>query len=192
MSEHIKEQISAFFDGELPAVEQQLLLQRLRRDPALRAQWGRYQLIGDGLRQGLPPYVDLGLADRVMADVEALPAHRGGANVGRLAKSFVGLAVAASVAVVAVLAVQQLEAPQGGASDSAQLAVAPQTLPPPQAYVRVQQGAPAQAYAQVQQGAPPQSGNRLNEYLVNHNEYAASTGMPGMLPYVRIVGHEQK
>lgn len=183
MSEHIKEQISAFLDGELPTAEQQLLLERLRRDPALRAQWGRYRLIGDGLRQGLPPYVDLGLADRVMAELEAVPAHRGG-GAGRLAKSFAGLAVAASVAVVAVLAVQQLEAPDTG-GEPARIAAAPQALPPPQAYVRVQQGPAWEA-------ALPQPVSRLNEYLVNHNEYAASAGMPGVLPYVRIVGHEQK
>lgn len=183
MSEHIKEQISAFLDGELPTAEQQLLLERLRRDPALRVQWGRYRLIGDGLRQGLPPYVDLGLADRVMAELEAVPAHRGG-GAGRLAKSFAGLAVAASVAVVAVLAVQQLEAPDTG-GEPARIAAAPQALPPPQAYVRVQQGPAWEA-------TPPQPVSRLNEYLVNHNEYAASAGMPGVLPYVRIVGHEQK
>lgn len=187
MSEHIKEQISAFLDGELPVAERQLLLERLRRDPALRAQWGRYQLIGDGLRQGLPPYVDLGLAERVMAELEAVPAHRGGGGAGRLAKSFAGLAVAASVAVVAVLAVQQLDAPDGGAgADRAPLAAAPQALPPPQAYVRVQQG------GSWDNAPPPQAVNRLNEYVVNHNEYAASAGMPGVLPYVRIVGHEQK
>jgi len=187
MSEHIKEQISAFLDGELPAAERQLLLERLRRDPALRAQWGRYRLIGDGLRQGLPPYVDLGLADRVMVELESVPAYRGSGGPGRLGRSFAGLAVAASVAVVAVLAVQQLDAPDGGAgADRTRIAAVPQALPPPQAYVRVQQG-------ESWDGTPsPRTVNRLNEYVVNHNEYAASAGMPGVLPYVRIVGHEQK
>lgn len=186
MSVHIREQISAFLDGELPAAERQLLLERLRRDPALREQWGRYQLIGDGLRQGLPPRVDLGLADRVMAELETLPAQHGGGGSGRLVKSVAGLAVAASVAVVTVLAVRQLDVPDGGA-DHAQMAAAPQTLPAPQAYVRVQQGGSWDGA-----GTPPQGVDRLNEYLVNHNEYAASAGMPGVLPYVRIVGHEQK
>ena len=43
----------------------------------------------------------------------------------------------------------------------------------------------------------PESGprtrkGRLDVYLVNHNEYAVSRGMQGMLPYVRIVGHDMK
>ena len=31
---------------------------------------------------------------------------------------------------------------------------------------------------------------RMNRDLVNHNEYAASRSMPGVMPYVRIVGYE--
>jgi hypothetical protein len=36
---------------------------------------------------------------------------------------------------------------------------------------------------------PPPENSRLNGYLVQHNEYAASSGVQGVLPYVRIVGH---
>ena len=31
---------------------------------------------------------------------------------------------------------------------------------------------------------------RLNNYLVNHNNYASLNGMNGMLPYVRMVGYQ--
>ena len=33
---------------------------------------------------------------------------------------------------------------------------------------------------------------KLAPYLVNHNEYSVSSGMHGMLPYVRIVGYESR
>ena len=36
----------------------------------------------------------------------------------------------------------------------------------------------------------PQRSDALNAYLVNHNEYSANSGIQGMLPYVRIVGHK--
>jgi len=75
MSEQIREQLSALLDGELPAQERDLLLARLARDPALRAHWSNYQLIGDGLRKSLPAQIDVGLADRVMQAIEALPAQ---------------------------------------------------------------------------------------------------------------------
>jgi negative regulator of sigma E activity len=43
-------QLSAMFDGELPAAECELLARRLVRDEALRSQWSRYALIGGALR----------------------------------------------------------------------------------------------------------------------------------------------
>ena len=47
MSEQIREQVSAFLDGELPASETELLLKRLTRDAELRAQ------LADGARAAL-------------------------------------------------------------------------------------------------------------------------------------------
>ncbi len=50
MSEQIREQVSAFLDGELPDSETELLLKRLTRDAELRESFGRYALIGEALR----------------------------------------------------------------------------------------------------------------------------------------------
>lgn len=187
MSEQIREQISAFLDGELPAAEQRLLLERLAREPELRAHWEHYQLIGDSLRKSLPPHIDLGLADRVMQALAPAPAHHARAKSAflRVLKPVAGLAVAASVAVVAVLAVQQTRSPAPGI---AQVAANLPAMPSPEAYTRVQ-GVQWDNQGNVQ---PPQMSNQLNDYLVNHSEYAASGGMPGMLPYVRIVGYDQE
>lgn len=191
MSEQIREQISALLDGELPAREQPLLLERLARDPALRARWSRYQLIGDGLRKSLPQQIDLNLADRVMSAVEALPEPRAGmlSVIRETLKPLAWLAVAASVAVVAVLTVQQVRSPEPGTVQVAATVPGQAAQPVADAYRRVQG-----TRWEAQRGAvqPPQVGNRLNEYLVNHSEYAASGGMLGMQPYVRIVGYGQE
>lgn len=181
MSEQIREQISALVDGELAGAEQRLLLERLTRDPALRAHWANYQLISDSLRQSLAPLTDPGLAERVMAAVEAEPAQRA-ARPSRwldVLKPVAGLAVAASVAVVAVLTLQAPEVAPPGAAGT-QVAA---TAPAPADYARLAPPSPVVPVAQ--------SPDRLNEYLVNHSEYAASGGMPGMLPHVRIVGYER-
>lgn len=180
MSEQIREQISALVDGELAVAEQRLLLERLVREPALRAHWRNYQLIVDSLHQTLPALTDPALADRVMAAVEAEPAYRS-VRPSRwlgVVKPLAGLAVAASVAVVAVLTLQQPDVPVPGAG-GVQVAATP---PAPSDYARLAPAAP-----EVQTAQP----DRLNEYLVNHSEYAASGGMPGMLPHVRIVGYER-
>lgn len=176
MSEQIREQISALLDGELPEAEQRLLLERLERDPALRTHWSRYQLISDAVHQTLPPQIDPGFADRVMAALEGQPEHhcQPASRLARAVKPLAGLAVAASIAVVAVLAVQRARAP-----DAVPGAVQVAANPP----------APA---TPARTDAPALNGNRLNAYLVNHSEYAASGGMPGMSPYVRIVGYEQE
>ena len=188
MNDQIKEQISAFLDGELPAAEQRLLLERLAREPQLRAHWSQYQLIGDSLRKSLPPALDPGLADRIMAEVEALPAYSGAATgaLTRALKPLAGLAVAASVAAVAVLAIQQTGAPQPGAVQVA--ANPPAAVAGPALYARAQE-AQATNPDEIQSAGV---NHRLNEYLVNHSAYAASGGMSGMLPYVRIVGHDQE
>lgn len=182
MSEQIREQMSALLDGELPVAEQRLLLERLGRDAGLRARLSRYQLISDAAHQTLPPHVDLALVDRVMTALDEQPAYRPPAAwAARAAKPLVGLAVAASVAVVAVLAVQQVRAPGPGAPV---LQVA--TNPPVSAVVL-----PGGGDAQLA-GASQPGNERLNEYLVNHSEYAASGGLPGISPYARIVGYEQE
>lgn len=176
MSEQIREQISALLDGELPEAEQRLLLERLERDPALRMHWSRYQLISDAVHQTLPPQIDLGFAERVMAALDEQPEHHRepAGRLARAVKPLAGLAVAASVAVVAVLAVQQARTPDSG-----------------QGGVQMAANQPTPATA-ARADAPAQNGERLNAYLVNHSEYAASGGMPGMSPYVRIVGYDQE
>jgi sigma-E factor negative regulatory protein RseA len=73
-SEHLGErqaerdsQLSAMFDGELPAAECELLARRLTRDEALRSQWSRYSLIGAALRAERGVRLDERVAKRVQA-----------------------------------------------------------------------------------------------------------------------------
>ena len=76
MSEQIREQVSAFLDGELPNSETELLLKRLARDGDLREHFGRYALIGEALR-GPGRLMAKGFAGRVNLgiDGEPLPAN---------------------------------------------------------------------------------------------------------------------
>ncbi len=57
MSEQIREQVSAFLDGELPNSETELLLKRLTRDAELRESFGRYALIGEAMRGAEPALI---------------------------------------------------------------------------------------------------------------------------------------
>lgn len=48
--DEVESQLSAMFDGELPAAECELLSRRIDRDERLRARWSRYALIGAAMR----------------------------------------------------------------------------------------------------------------------------------------------
>ena len=74
MSEQIREQVSAFLDGELPSSEAELLLKRLTRDSELRESFGRYALIGESLRGASRAPLTRGFADRVNGAINGEPA----------------------------------------------------------------------------------------------------------------------
>jgi sigma-E factor negative regulatory protein RseA len=64
-------QLSAMFDGELPAAECELLSRRLDRDEKLRARWSRYALIGAAMRSEPVATARSGFASRVGAALDA-------------------------------------------------------------------------------------------------------------------------
>jgi sigma-E factor negative regulatory protein RseA len=174
MKEKLHEQISALVDDELSEAEHALLIKRLTDDASMRDRLSRYQLISDSLQNHMPrktdPDFNIGvqLALQDEPDVQAEPAR-----LTRLFKPLAGLAVAASVAVVAVLSLQSVrqESPAGAS------AVA--TAPVSNEFAAVDA---TPLLADTGNGA-----QRLDVYLVNHNEYAVNRGM---LPYVRLVGHD--
>ncbi len=75
MSEQIREQVSAFLDGELPDSETELLLKRLTRDGELRESFGRYSLIGEALRGASSDRVTKGFAAGVNLAIDGEPVH---------------------------------------------------------------------------------------------------------------------
>ena len=105
MSEDLKEQLSALMDGELGRDERAFLMRRLEHDEELRAMWTRMHLVRDVIthRPGGSP---LNLADRVMQSIAEetrhAPVQVRGASAWR---PWLGAAIAASVALIAVFAV---------------------------------------------------------------------------------------
>jgi sigma-E factor negative regulatory protein RseA len=188
MRDEIREQLSAMADDELSAVERPLLLGRLQRDPELRACLGRYQLIGEVMRGGIAATATLGVAARVQRALAAdspMPVPAAGMNNSRPVwlRPLAGVAVAASVAVVAVLSVNSLRetetesVPALASGQSAAGSVTPVTQV-------------SESDGEQWERLDPRIDKRLSGYLVNHNEYAASRGVQGVMPYVRIVGYD--
>ncbi|MCG6901021.1 MAG: sigma-E factor negative regulatory protein [Gammaproteobacteria bacterium] len=170
MKEKLYEQLSALVDDELADGEQDLLLRQLGADAELRERLARYQAISDAMQSHLPSRLEVGFHKVIQAALQDEPAVQvEWPRFAGLFKPLAGFAVAASVAVVAVLSLQSVHDeinPQ-----TASVASAPD-------YLR------AELKAVPNTERTPQS---LDAYVVNHNEYAVNRGM---LPYVRLVGHE--
>ena len=120
-------QISAFVDGELPESEQELLLRRLSQDAELREQVAEFLAIGRAMR-GEVQVAGLGrLRDRIAVELDEKPLqeHDDAATPRRAgyAKPLAGFAMAATVAVVAIIGLQQFSADDGTAIAPAETVV---------------------------------------------------------------------
>ena len=178
MTERIKEQLSAFLDGELPEPESALLLKRLERDDDLRGALSRYSLIGAVLRSDGDVPAARQVAARVSAAIanEPLRARSFVRLPGRdtLLRGAAGLAVAASVAFGAVVLVQQSSSqdPPGAEAVIAQADMSP--VQPVSDEIDIVD-APAKIYVTPPAtdrpaGIPPAE---LANYLVAHYGYAS-------------------
>ena len=211
MSEKVDEQISALVDGELGSDEQEFLLRRLAQDKGLQGKWDRYHLISDALQNHLPERVDTDLAQRISNVLEKEDALHGGQLLSsssgvtkRLVKSVAGLSIAASVAVFSIIGIQQynlLQVEDGAGSVSlASNTLSPvtnqKTLAANATVATINQTDVTPVYVRVSgtrwSHERPQVGSRLNNYLVNHNEYTSATNLQGLVNYTRIAGYDVK
>jgi sigma-E factor negative regulatory protein RseA len=205
MSEQIREQVSAFLDGELPNSETELLLKRLTRDGELRESFGRYALIGEAIRGTSGALLTRGFAGRVniAIDGEAVPARGFGmrADAPRWWRPFAGVAVAAGVAAIAIVALQQRAvAPtlQPGAALTAQnIAAAPGVAT--QGVVAPGAGAqpPREAISYTVPAASPAVSSamapaRLTNYVLAHSRYSSGLDQRGVLADLLIEADEQQ
>lgn len=111
MNDAIKMQISAFVDGELPENEAQLLLRRMSQDKLLRQQAAEYLAVGRILRgeRGIAGMASL--RERIAAAIDDSSAAEdpdvADTEAPRYMRPLLGLAIAATVALVGILGLQQ-------------------------------------------------------------------------------------
>ena len=96
IQDEVESQLSAMFDGELPATECELLSRRIDRDENLRARWSRYALIGAAMRSEPVATAPSGFARRVSA---ALRGTDDTSQVRRGRKMILSAALSASLVV---------------------------------------------------------------------------------------------
>src|SRR5262249_41844026 len=109
MTQKLREQISALCDHELPEGEHELLMRRFAVEKSLRQHWERYHLIGAALRKELRDGDPRGSAAGVMLVIGekqisiSTPAPTASNWTRQLLRGTASVAIAASVAVVAIV-----------------------------------------------------------------------------------------
>ena len=165
MNDAIRMQISAFVDGELPDNEADLLLRRMGQDAELRRKVAEYLAIGRIMRGESRVAGIERLSDRIAEEI-------GGRRVddaavaaaepsGRAIRPLAGIAVAASVALVAIFGLQFTDPPDGQGSAPEVAAVAAST--------------PETAYT-----VPQPVDETLLQYYRSHGELSSEYGANGI------------
>ncbi len=209
MTDKIEEQISALVDDEVHDSELKRVIAELTSNPSAAERWQRYNLISDALHNNLPDLIETDLSHRVQQALENEPTilapqrMRISPRVRPVLKQIGGMAIAASVAVVMVTALQESPTPE---KSGQQLAEQKQDPPSAAPVTRVADVMPAEPVMQAASQpvavttratrvaeiesprpvvvSPHAFDPRFESYLINHSEYAVTTGM---LPYSRVM-----
>jgi sigma-E factor negative regulatory protein RseA len=188
MTDSIKEQLSACLDGELPDQELALLLKRIDHDTELRGAITRYGLISETLRTGSGTAISADFAARVMTRIEAepkTPASKVSPRLLRRLRPVAGIAVAASVAALAVFSVQRsglfpTQAIIASQNESANAPVVAEDVP--DRYVVPATPSSSSAFIPA---------TRLTNYVVAHSEYSSPLGRRSVLSGVLAEGEAE-
>ncbi len=184
MSKETLEHISSLMDGELSRETGLFLTRRLSADEVLTGTWERYHLIRDCIRyQGRHQGGRISVrnfSQRIKAALseEVVTPHKG-LSSKRWLKPVTGMAVAATVAAMAIFAVgpgQQGLNAEPGSGPVVERFTSPNNL------LTSPISQPASFSPQA-----PNSNQRLNSYLLRHNQLAGSAGMQGFVSFVPII-----
>ena len=175
--EHMKQKLSALVDNELDELEERRVFTALEGDVALRRTWERYHLVRAALHQDVDVVVARDAAEQVARRIQAEPSTAVSFRRHRVTRFLGTLAIAASVAAIAITGVQWVHRPA-----PAPLPALATNTPVPQNFIRS-----GTTRWDIKE---PEAESALNAYLVEHDEFASTSGLGGMMPYVRIVSYD--
>lgn len=213
------EKLSSLMDDFHPAEQDQDLLQDVLNDVNQRYTMRRYQMIGDVMRNEISPAIRADFVSNVMSQIELEPELNVEPSKPEVKaksdeqssswlwsvffKPIAGLAVAATVAVVAVsnIQLQSTTVDQPEQLASASSTATDDKVKQLESISFVNKGG---ALVSTNNQNPvssvgtnwkikhngPEIQKKLNVYLVNHNEF--SNSWQGILPQVRVVGFDAK
>lgn len=206
MKETDGELISALLDGEIaPGSYQATVSKVFEAGPEAAETFGRYRLIGDLMRDESATIV--AVAERVrdaLRDEPAILAPRRSERRSRWLRPIAGVALAASVAAVAiVIAPQMLD---GGPVATPQALVAAPVADTPPTFIAAVSEPPLTVVALADTAGnreattrPPrwqaldsELENRLDRLVIEHHEFGGRTGVNGPVPHIGFVSYDAR
>jgi sigma-E factor negative regulatory protein RseA len=190
MNDRNDEILSAFVDDETSEFESRLLIKELAADEEKRVRWERYHLIRDTLQRNLPLIIDKNFCHcvrvRIQAETSAdiVSKAPNSAQFQRL-KSIGAMALVSVVVILGVWGVRIFVGSNSTVNTPLVANVESQSgheLEEDQELEKAEKVQPTLAWP-----ATPRATVRMNSYLVNHAEYAASRSV---MPYARIVVYD--
>ena len=186
MSEQQRQHLSDLVDGEIDPAIVHTTLSALESSAELKATWERYHIIGLGMRsepvreeyRRIATLVGDRVAEEPIPLTMAVARRRRTSRLG----PFAGAALAASAAFFAVFAVPQLFNP---GPDTPPIKNLQATSSPPDQFLISK---PTKRWHLDE----PSLENKLDRFLVNHQEQSPVSGMKGFLPYATVVGYEAR
>ncbi len=203
MKDKVLEEIAGFMDGELPRDRGRFALRRLSQDSELTAQWQRMHMVRSYLRDSDACPVPDNFLEGIQEHLSDQPmlldddAGRTGFNLKRWARPLISTAVAASVAVLALVGVNQNMLEQQNtqgqpaelvALNSAATTESEQDFVARSSILEQQFSAPVVPVNFTND--PQATRQRLNDYLLRHNQLSGSGGRFGFVSYMPLVSGE--
>lgn len=202
MNDDMRQQLSGLMDDEIEGHAEDTINQ-LIASRSLRDTWMRYHLISDALQKNLPESTDRDLAARISDKIsrETVVFAQDRFIARRFIKPAAGIAIAATVAAVAILGIQHHPASQEGQTavqvaekaPPVKMNVSRYTFPASANTVNTANATDAADTVSPRVVHPENFAQnpRLNSYLVNYNEIRSSaSGIQGIIPYARIIAND--
>lgn len=179
-----RENLSSFMDGEVDKSAGSFLVRRLANDEQLCATWVRYHVIRDCLRQQDAHLVQEDLCSRVRQAIDREDSQAAVASQPRSwRKSVAGVAIAASVAMLAVVAVGP-----GQQGDPEAIKQAPALAAQVEPFVSPNMGTPMPDSQPVNLSGQTTAGrDKAKAYLLRHYQLTGDGAGQGFVTLVPIV-----
>ena len=181
MTKETHEHLSSLMDGEISRETSRFLVRRLGADDELCATWARYHLVRDCLRHQDGGIDNGDLCSKVRQALEGAELQKtASVNARRWLRPVAGMAVAASVALMAIVLVDP--ASKSAPPVSSELASSTQAAP----FTSPQSLGTGPVSRQASLSGGLQSEQKMNSYLLRHFQAPGTSGK-GFVTFVPIV-----